>query len=703
MFHSIRYKFIIITTLLIILSSNLVFFLAINEHEDLYRQSVEENLDAMSSNISDNLLRVMSQEIDLFSITTELLGLDRYEHIKFVNVFDANWQLIQSYVHPNYLKLDHFTPELTGVRPQDLPHTVNTTHQGLVVVKTIGEEQFPVGYLLIVQDYQKPLDESKASLFYSAAPFVILIIALTIIISFWIYQHLLSPLLKLSKFTQKVEKTTNYQLQYKVSSNDEVSQLGKDINNLLQTINSQIQTNQKKTAQLLDQKHSMEHLANYDMLTGLPNRMYFMNLLKKELIHSKSNNLDIAIMFFDVDSFKGVNDTLGHETGDLLLKLVVNTVKRNLRHNDVIARLGGDEFLIMLPNLNDQTKAIYIAQQIINSMREPLTINQWNVPTGVSIGIASAKDAKFDIDTFISNADIAMYASKEKGKGSYTVFNKDMLEKNKRKSKIANLISHAISQNEFEVVYQLKMSASGEATGLEALIRWQSQELGFISPGEFIPIAEQVGKIKAITQWIISRVFKDLAILKKSICNDVLVSLNLSSHDLKDSNFINIIKSKLAKYDVGISNIQFEITESSYLDNFENSNEFFTQVKEMGGSIALDDFGTGYSSLSYLTKIDIDTIKIDRTFVNQFDSSEKDTAVLKAILDLSKRLGLKICSEGIETAAQANYLITNGSNEMQGYYFAKPVDISKLPATIKHAKALFKGLSASNLISDKTN
>ncbi|TMP05816.1 diguanylate cyclase/phosphodiesterase [Pseudoalteromonas sp. S3178] len=703
MFHSIRNKFIIITTLLIILSSNLVFFLAINEHEDLYRQSVEENLDAMSSNISDNLLRVMSQEIDLFSITTELLGLDRYEHIKFVNVFDANWQLIQSYVHPNYLKLDHFTPELTGIKPQGLPHTVNATNQGLVVVKTIGEEQFPMGYLLIVQDYQKPLDESKASLFYSAAPFVILIIALTIIISYWIYQHLLSPLLKLSKFTQKVEKTTNYQLQYKISSNDEVSQLGKDINNLLQTINSQIKTNQKKTAQLLDQKHSMEHLANYDILTGLPNRMYFMNLLKKELIRSKSNNQDMAIMFFDVDSFKGVNDTLGHETGDLLLKAVATTIKRNLRQNDVIARLGGDEFLIMLPNLNDQSKAIHIAQQIVNSMQEPLTINQWDVPTGVSIGIASAKEAAFNIDTFIGNADIAMYASKEKGKGSYTVFNNKMLESNKRKSQIANLISQAITQNEFEIVYQLKMSASGEATGLEALIRWQNQELGFISPGEFIPIAEQVGKIKAITQWVIKRVFKDLSILKKSIRSDVLVSLNLSSHDLKDNNFINAVKSKLVKYNVDISNIQFEITESSYLDNFENSNEFFNQIKEMGGSIALDDFGTGYSSLSYLTKIDIDTIKIDRMFVNQFDSSEKDTAVLKAILDLSKRLGLKICSEGIETASQANYLIAHGSDEMQGYYFAKPVDISKLPGAIKHAKALFKELSVNHQISDKVN
>jgi len=703
MFHSIRNKFIIITILLIILSSNLVFFLAINEHENLYRQSVEENLDAMSSNIADNLLRVMSQEIDLFSITTELLGLDRYEHIKFVNVFDANWQLIQSYVHPNYLKLADFTPELIGIKAQYLPHTVNATNQGLAVVKTIGEEQFPVGYLLIVQDFQRPLDESKANLFYSAAPFVMLIIALTIIISFWIYQHLLSPLLKLSKFTQEVEKTTNYQLQYKVSSNDEVSQLGKDMNKLLQTINSQIKTNQKKAAQLIAQKHSMEHLANYDMLTGLPNRMYFMNLLKKELIQSKCNNQDIAIMFFDVDSFKGVNDTLGHETGDLLLKAVANTIKRNLRHNDVIARLGGDEFLIMLPNLNDQSKVIYIAQQIIDSMQEPLIINQWNVSTGVSIGIASAKEAAFDIDTFISNADIAMYASKEKGKGTYTVFDKRMLESNKRKSQIANRIAHAIAQNEFEIVYQLKMSAYGEVTGLEALIRWQNLELGFISPSEFIPIAEQVGKMQAITKWVITSVFKDLTVLKQSIHSNVLVSINLSSQDLTDNNFINVVKSKLIKYNVDISNIQFEITESSYLENFEYSNEFFNQIKEMGGSIALDDFGTGYSSLSYLTKIDIDTIKIDRTFVNQYDRSEKDTAVLKAILDLSKRLGLKVCSEGIETAAQANYLIANGGDEMQGYYFAKPVDISKLPSAVDHAKALFERPSVTKQISDTVN
>ena len=693
MLHSIRYKFIIITTVLIILSANLVFFLAINEHENLYRQSVQQNLDAMSSNISDNLLRIMSDQVDLFSITTELLSFERYEYIKFVNVFDANWELIQPYVHPNYLTLENFKPELIDVKVKELPFGVTSTNEGLVALKAIGEEQFPIGYLLIVQDFKKPLDESKLSLFYSAVPFVVLIIVLTIIISFWIYQHLLNPLLQLSYFTQKVEKTTNYKLQYRVSSNDEVSQLGNDINTLLQTIDSQIQTNHKHTAQLLEQTHSMERLANYDILTGLPNRMYFMELLKLELTHSKNNGQDIAIMFFDVDSFKGVNDTLGHETGDKLLQAVSHKVKSYLRENDIIARLGGDEFLIMLPNIGEHSVVINIAENVIEGIKEPFTINGWDIPTGISIGIASAREAEFNINTFISNADIAMYASKDKGKGSYTVFHYKMLEDNKRKAQVANQINNAITQNEFKVFYQLKISNKGEAKGLEALIRWQSEELGFVSPGEFIPIAEQAGKIKAITQWVITQVFKDMQILKKIMGEDILVSMNLSSHDLKDHNFIHVVKSKLLSHNVNISNIQFEITESSYLENFESANEFFDQIKTMGGSIALDDFGTGYSSLSYLTKIEIDTLKIDQMFVNQYASSGKDTAVLQAILDLGQRLGLKICSEGIETAEQAHYLTSHGSDEMQGYYFAKPVCISQLPQAIDRARVLFKELT----------
>ncbi|WP_253948855.1 EAL domain-containing protein [Pseudoalteromonas sp. TB64] len=638
----------------------------------------------------------MSDQIDLFSITTELLSFERYEYIKFVNVFDANWELIQPYVHPNYLTLENFKPELIDVKVKELPFGVTSTNEGLVALKAIGEEQFPIGYLLIVQDFKKPLDESKLSLFYSAVPFVVLIIVLTIIISFWIYQHLLSPLLKLSNFTRRVEKSTNYNLQYCVSGNDEVSQLGNDINTLLQTINSQIQKNKKNTIQLLEQTQSMERLANYDILTGLPNRMFFMMLLKSELTRSKERNQDIAVIFFDVDSFKGVNDTLGHEAGDMLLQAVSNKVSSYLRNNDIIARLGGDEFLIMLPSIDKQSIVINIAENIIRGMQEPFSIHEWDISTGISMGIASAKEAQFNINTLISNADIAMYASKDKGKGSYTVFHHKMLEDNKRKVQVANLISHAIAHNEFEVFYQLKISNEGDVKGLEALIRWQSEVLGFVSPGEFIPIAEQAGKIKAITQWVITQVFKDMQILKKLISDDILVSMNLSSHDLKDHNFIHVVKSKLLSHEINIANIQFEITESSYLENFESANEFFNQIKQMGGSIALDDFGTGYSSLSYLTKIEIDTLKIDRMFVNQYASSGKDAAVLQAILDLGQRLDLRVCSEGIETADQANYLISHGSHEMQGYYFAKPVCISQLPQAIIKAKTRFKELTKSD-------
>ncbi|GAB2701676.1 HAMP domain-containing protein [Aliiglaciecola aliphaticivorans] len=237
--------------------------------------------------MADNILSIFTEDDDegevFFSLTTELLGLDRYEHIKFVNVFDANWNIIQYYVHPDYLNLKNFTPELTSVSPQNLPREVTITDEGLTVIKTIGEEKLPVGFLLIVQDYQRPLRESKKSLFYSAIPFVILVVALAMIISFLRYQQLFKPLLNLTKFTKKVEKTTDYNLKYKVTGNDEVSELGRNINKLLGTINAEIKTNQQNTEKLIEQQNSMQHLANYDTLTGLPNRMFFYGNIKTRI------------------------------------------------------------------------------------------------------------------------------------------------------------------------------------------------------------------------------------------------------------------------------------------------------------------------------------------------------------------------------------------------------------------------------------
>lgn len=692
MFRSIGQKLTAITVIAVIVCASLVFLLSIREHEELYRQSVQENLEALSSNMADDLLRILSEGDDLFVLTTELLRLDRYQHIKFVNVFNADWNLLQQYVHPTYLNKKGFIAELTSVDIRNLSFDVQVVNEGLIALKPIGEAEFPEGYLLVVHDYEQPLSQSKRSLFISAAPWAFLVIFAAVAASLLVNRRLLAPLLTLSHFTRRVEHTGDYSLKIDVEGDDEVSQLGTDINSLLHTINEESQLNEEYTQKLVQQQESMQRLANYDTLTGLPNRLFFMELLRVELLRSKRDNEDLAIMFFDIDSFKDINDRLGHETGDLLLQEVCRVVQNCLREGDVLARLGGDEFLIMIPKLFDPVLAVNIAERILKKLEKPRRINGWDVQTGVSIGIAKAKEVDFDINAFISNADIAMYSSKERGKGRYTVFNKNMLEENRRKVKIANLISHAIAISEFSLHYQIKISADGKVNGLEALLRWTNAEMGYISPVEFIPIAEQGGKIKAITEWVIEQVFSDMSKLQKICGDDVVVSFNISSHDLQDRSLIKFINAKLAQYQVDINNVQIEITESSYLVNFDNANDFFGEVQKLGGSIALDDFGTGYSSLSYLTRIQIDTLKIDREFVTSLDSSSRDIVVLNMILDLGKRIDLKICCEGVETADQAQYLIAQGCHQMQGYYFAKPVPIDQLNNAVTVASEQFSHL-----------
>lgn len=693
MFQSIRYKLISISIVAIVVCAGLVFLFSINEHENLYQQSVKQNLEALTLNMADDLLLAMTDQKDDFAITNELLRFDRHKDVILANVFDAEWLLIQQYVHPEYLDHEEIKTSLTSIDESQRVFHVILSDEGLVAIKPIGEQISPVGYLLVVHEFQRPLEESREKLFLSAVPFVLLAILIATLGSIIISRRFLTPLINLSKFTKKIEKSADYQLQIEVVGNDEVSQLSHDINNMLNTIHSEHTTNRKHTEKLIEQQHSMQRLANYDILTGLPNRLFFMELLAIELARSKRNDCDLTIMFFDVDGFKGINDTLGHEVGDKLLQEVTKCIQGCLRDGDVLARLGGDEFLIMIPNVVDSKLGINIAKRITARLVQPFHINSWDVKTGVSIGIANAKDADFELDTFISNADIAMYSSKEKGKGTFTIFNKSMLEGKRRKDKIASLIGKAMLNNEFSIHYQLKISNSGQTDGLEALLRWTNDELGVISPDELIPIAEQGGLIQTITQWVIAKVFSDMPRLQEICSDDVVVSLNISSHDLQDQNFIHYIEQQLDEHSVDIKHIQLEMTESSYLENFEMANKFFNRIHDMKGSIALDDFGTGYSSLSYLTKIKIDTLKIDRSFVSHYDSSNKDTVILQTILELAQRLGLKTCSEGIETAGQAKYLLSQGCQHMQGFYFAKPVPMSELNNAIVEAIKQFKNLN----------
>jgi diguanylate cyclase (GGDEF)-like protein len=482
----------------------------------------------------------------------------------------------------------------------------------------------------------------------------------------------------LSAFTQKVKDSKDYELRFEPSGGPEMVTLSQNINDMLETIHTGSELNRLNTKRLMEAQVNMSKMAHYDTLTGLPNRKYFMETLERALAQSKRNSKNIALIFFDLDGFRLVNDTYSHKIGDSLLVEVGARARNLLRQGDLLARLGGDEFLILLYNDPDEVTLNEIAKRLGAELSIPYNIDGWQLKVSASIGIAVASDSEFDIKEFISNVDIAMYRAKDIGPGNFEVFSPYMKEEKKRKLDIANALDTAIEQNEFQLVYQAKVDNKQNVVGYEALIRWNSETLGFVPPDEFIQIAENCAKISLITFWVLERLCLDIKTFTKKHGADIKISFNLSAHDLKDSNLSKKIGALLLHHQVDGRNLEIEVTESAYLENIEVANTFFDDMAKLNCSIALDDFGTGYSSLGYLTQINIDTLKIDKQFVDHVSKSSKSKLVTRAIIEMGKQLGLEICAEGVETAEQADFLIENGCHQLQGYLFGKPTALNQL-------------------------
>ena len=421
----------------------------------------------------------------------------------------------------------------------------------------------------------------------------------------------------------------------------------------------------------------MEQLANFDPLTGLPNRQFLMKTLSIELARAKRNESDVLVLFLDLDGFKVVNDSFGHDVGDKLLGRIADLISKTLREGDIVGRLGGDEFVVILSETPTHEELELICQRLVDILGEPQSIEQWKLDTGVSIGVAMAKDCDYELSTLMSNADIAMYHAKRNGRGQYTLFTRMMQNDNKRILRIASSIATALRNNEFYLVYQPKVDRHSTIQGFEALLRWYNPHLGLVSPGEFIPIAEQSDKISLITKWVVNQVCTDLPHIHKKHGSHIVVSLNLSASDLSDESVTNFTLERVSKLGALAQFIEFEITESAYLKNFQSGNIFFEKARLLGCRIALDDFGTGYSSLSYLTEFNIDTLKIDRQFVSQIGISERSELITDTIINMAVHLKLEVCAEGVETEEQAAFLRDHGCHLLQGFYYGKPEPLSK--------------------------
>ena len=440
-----------------------------------------------------------------------------------------------------------------------------------------------------------------------------------------------------------------------------------------------------------DHENQVRHLAYYDGITGLPNRTCFLELLSTALELAKRNERSFAVLFLDLDGFKGINDSYGHHVGDLLLKEISRRLTEGLRRSDIasryldhqnyiadIARLGGDEFTILLNELTQPEDAAIAARHIHKWISEPIFLENHKIYSGASIGIALFPQDGEDSETLLKNADIAMYHAKKIGKGNYQFFHDSMNIKAKKRMEMESYMHQAVTNNELSLYYQPVIKAvSGELIGAEALMRWESPQLGFLYPGDFIPLAEENGMILKFGEWAIHEVCRQFKDWQQRGMGYLTIAINLSSLQFNQISFVPMVKAILNEYQLDPAFLVFELTESVIMADSEKILGTLLELKKMGIKLSIDDFGTGYSSLSYLKRFPLDSLKIDRSFIKDLLSNPEDVAIVNAILALARALNLHTIAEGVENDQQKEFLENTTCQAIQGYLFAKPMPMAE--------------------------
>lgn len=418
----------------------------------------------------------------------------------------------------------------------------------------------------------------------------------------------------------------------------------------------------------------IKFMAYYDALTLLPNRIMMQDRLNQALAEAKRNNKKVALLFLDLDRFKNINDSLGHRVGDALLQAVATRLKGCLRSEDTISRIGGDEFVVILLDINAAEGAANVARKIIGAMSATFNIEKHELNISPSIGISIYPDDGKEGETLIKNADAAMYHTKENGRNNYQFFTQDMNIRSFERLSIENSLRRALEKKEFVLHYQPQINSSTrQITGTEALIRWQHPEMRMVPPAKFISIAEDSGLILQIGEWALLEACRQNREWQKAGLPAIPMAVNISAVQFRQKNFHETVAQALQESGLRPCYLELEITEWVIMKDIEEVVVILHRLKENGLSLTIDDFGTGYSSLSYLKRLPISKLKIDRSFVMDIASDPDDKAIVLAIISMAHSLRLKVIAEGVETEEQLAFLLMHKCNEIQGYYFSKPI------------------------------
>ena len=439
-------------------------------------------------------------------------------------------------------------------------------------------------------------------------------------------------------------------------------------------------TEHLKNQKLLEaQKNELDYQAHYDSLTLLPNRVLFFDRLQSSIKSAQRHNKKVALLFIDLDHFKEINDSLGHDAGDFILTETANRLQKNIRKSDTVARLGGDEFTMILEDIHDINEVVDLVQKTLHKLQKPYQYGNNKLYSGASIGISIYPENGDTAKELLKNADAAMYKAKENGRNTYSFYTHTMTEKAYERVVVETKLREAIKNNEFEVYYQSQVDVNKKIViGFEALVRWIEPNGSIISPLKFIPIAEQTGLIIDIGKIILESVFIQALKWKNEKKCFKKIAVNVSTKQLKDPDFLSTVEYLLNKTKCDPSWIEFEITESFFIDDIDEAVETLNMIRNMKIEISLDDFGTGFSSLSYLKQLPINKLKIDKSFIDDIFTDEDDMIITQSIINLARNMNLHVIAEGVETQDQENFLLQNGCEMAQGYFYNKPLPVDEI-------------------------
>jgi diguanylate cyclase (GGDEF)-like protein/PAS domain S-box-containing protein len=432
----------------------------------------------------------------------------------------------------------------------------------------------------------------------------------------------------------------------------------------------------------------IEYLATYDSLTGLPNRNLLDDRMRHAIVQADRLGLQIGVLFLDLNRFKLVNDSLGRDKGDLLLQAITKRLQDNVREGDTVARLGSDEFVVVLENISAIEMVPIVANSLLNAIAMPINLDGVDLTISTSIGGSVYPKDGLDAPTLLKNADLAMYQAKQLGAGTFRFYSSEMNIRVRERLMNENKLRLALEKDELVLHYQPRINvASGQIVGIEALVRWSHPERGLVSPLEFIPLAEEIGLIDELGEWVLKTACRQNRLWQDQGLPRIKVSVNLSAHQLTSTSTINhTIQNVLTETGLDARWLELEITESSLMQNIESTLNMLLEIRQSGVSISIDDFGTGYSSLSYLKRLPIDTLKIDKSFIRDIAVDQDDAAIVTATIAMAHTMRLKVVAEGVTSNEQIRFLESHRCDEVQGYLLSYPLPADELGGILKYGR-----------------